>query len=113
MSRRRSPRPIEDDTNDTRVIDQAPPSMGRGASIDDLGPEGEAWVEAQHAALMAAGTPVSRRTLRDRLLWLWEHPSEPATESPQSVLTIRRVVSGVSRSVPVDRAVGELVAGRL
>lgn len=109
MSRRRSPR--AEDTTDTRVIDQAPPSMGRGVS--DLSPEDEAWVEEQHASLMAAGTPVSRRTLRDRRLWEIEHPYQPVSESSQSVLTIRRLVSGVSHSVPVDRAVGELVAGRL
>ena len=111
MSRRRSPRPIEDDTNDTRVIDQAPPSTGRGMST--LSAEDEVWIEQQHAALLAAGTPISRRRLRDRRLWEIEHPFQPVPESAQSVLTIRRMVGGVSRSVPVDRAVGEFVAGRL
>ena len=109
MSRRRSPR-TEDD-NQTRVMDQTPPSMGRGAST--LSAEDQAWVEEQHAALMAAGTPVSRRTLRDRRLWEIEHPYSPILESSQSVLTVQRVMGGIVRSVPVDRAVGELVAGRL
>lgn len=93
----------EDRSQDTGTC-QNPASMGRGAPAIDLGAEAEAWVEDQWSALQAAGTPASRAYLRKQLVRRWER------EANTPWLTYQRKGGEVSRSVPVDAAVGELVA---
>lgn len=84
---------------------QTPP--GIAAARPDLGPEAEAWIEDRHAEALAAGTPVSRRFLRQRLLREWRRELDPEPHS--SVLTY------LTRhgSVPVDSQVGERVTSHL
>lgn len=91
MSRRHSSR----DTDQTRVMDQTPPSM------DDarLHAEAEAWIDRRHAELLAAGTPVSKRFLRQQLIREWER--EERAEDQAAVITFMRG-GEVQRSVPVD-----------
>ena len=75
--------------------------------------EEEAWIDAEHARRLAAGVPVSKRSLRRALLADWrqqERAERRAAETP--VLTYQRH-GAVTRSVPVDAAVGEMVAARL
>lgn len=97
MSRRRTRR------DQTRVMDQTPPSMDEAR----LDPEAEAWIDARHAELLAAGTPVSKRFLRRELERKWRR--DAAAEDQAAVVTVIRD-GEVMRSVPVDSAVGELVA---
>ena len=99
MSRRRSPR-TEDD-NQTRVMDQTPPS------IDLLCPDDEAEIERQWRQAMDEGHPVSRRYLRNKLRAEFGRAAD-RWEGGAVLTYLRR-----HGSVPVDRAVGELVAGRL
>lgn len=89
-------------------------------SIDDarpgadayLGEEAEAWIDQEWLRLKLAGTPVSRRTIRSRLVAKWEQEAHAQAvkdgedEEYAPVLTIRRRHG----SVPVDAAVGERVA---
>ena len=100
MSRRRSERATI--TSDTGT-DQTP------LSIDDarLDADAEAWIEQRWQELRAAGCPVSRRTIRSRLLaeWARELDPEPATAA------LTYMTRHGSR--PVDAAVGERVAARL
>ncbi|MGC3954604.1 MAG: hypothetical protein QM804_10180 [Propionicimonas sp.] len=112
MSRRRSRRtdqPLGDGfADDTRVLDQAPQASA------ELCPEDAAWVESMWVYLRDAGSPVSRSALR-RYLNL-RRGSEASQRGERTIL--RRGHSNstggaVSRSVPVDAAVGELVAARL
>lgn len=82
---------------------QTPPSMGQPC----LDAEAEAWIDEQHAAALAAGTPVSRRYLRQRMLQVWRRELDPEPSTPTLTYLTRH------RSVPVDVAVGERVAARL
>ena len=99
MSRRRSPR-TEDD-NQTRVMDQPPPS------IDLLCPDDEAEIERQWREAMDEGHPVSRRYLRNKLRREFGRAADHWEGGAVLTYLTRH------GSVPVDRAVGELVAGRL
>lgn len=101
MNRRRSPRPIEDDTNLTRVQDSTPPSM------DLLCPDDEAEIERQWRQAMDEGHPVSRRYLRNKLRAEFGRAADHWEGGAVLTYLTRH------GSVPVDRAVGELVAGRL
>jgi hypothetical protein len=91
--------------------------MGRGAPIE-LGPEAEAWIEAEHARRLAAGEPVSRRSLRLALLADWRREARAEERAGKGAQTVIRRGHGdgrggsVSRSVLVDATVGELVARR-
>lgn len=81
--------------------DQTPLSMGsaRPDADDYLGDEAEAWIEQRWQEMRAAGSPVSRRSIRNRLLAEWRR--ELDTEDGAAVLTFVRK-GEVSRSVPVD-----------
>lgn len=94
-------------TLDTRVLAQAP------LSIDDtrLDAEAEAWIDERWQELRDAGRPVSKRTIRTRLLAEWARELDPEPET--SVLTVMRRGGQWSGSVPVDRAVGERVARQM
>lgn len=99
MSRRRTGR----DTDQTRVMDQTPPSMGDAR----LHAEAETWVAQRHAELLAAGTPASKRYLRAQLVKQWDR------EELAVRITYLRTNGEVARSVPVDSTVGERVSRRL
>lgn len=100
MSRRRSERATI--TSDTGT-DQTPLSMGQPC----LDPESEAWIEQRWQEMRDSGCPVSRRTIRSRLLaeWARELDPEPATAA------LTYLTRHGSRLV--DAAVGERVAARL
>lgn len=66
---------------------------------DDLGDEAEAWIAQRWQEMRDAGCPVSKRSIRNRLLAEWRR--ELAAEDAAAVLTFIRD-GEVSRSVPVD-----------
>lgn len=109
------------DRNQTRVMDQTPLSMGqaRPGADEYLGDEAEAWIEQRWQEMRDAGHPVSKRSIRHGLLCEWAREAkaqaiaEGLDEDPAAVLTYRRRNGEVSRSVPVDGAVGERVAAGL
>lgn len=82
---------------------QNPASMGRGASVE-LCPEDEAFVERLWQEAKAAGRPVSRRFIRQRLI-----AGQTDWDFGGYVLTY--LTRHGSR--PVDGPVGERVASRL
>lgn len=98
--------------NQTRVMDQTPLSMGQARPDADeyLGDEAEAWIEQRWQEMRDAGHPVSKRSIRNRLLTEWQR--EMDAEDATAVLTFIRK-GEVSRSVPVDGAVGERVARQM
>lgn len=91
--------------------DQTPLSMGhsRPDADDYLGDEAEAWIEQRWQEMRDAGHPVSKRSIRNRLLAEWRR--ELAAEDATPVLTFIRK-GEVYRSVPVD-PMAERVAGRV
>ena len=94
--------------NQTRVMDQTPLSMGQPCP-DDLGDEAEAWIEQRWQEMRDAGHPVSKRSIRNRLLAEWRR--ELAAEDAAAVLTFIRG-GEISRSVPVD-PMAERIARRI
>lgn len=92
--------------------EQAPLSMGQARPDADeyLGDEAETWIEQRWQEMRDAGHPVSKRSIRNRLLTEWRR--ELDAEDATAVLTFIRK-GEVSRSVPVDGAVGERVARRM
>lgn len=80
--------------------EQAPLSMGQSRpDADDLGDEAESWIAQRWQEMREAGHPVSKRSIRNRLLAEWRR--ELAAGDAAAVLTFIRG-GEVSRSVPVD-----------
>lgn len=88
--------------------EQTPLSMGQPCP-DDLGDEAEAWIEQRWQEMRDAGCPVSKRSIRNRLLSEWRR--ELAAEDATPVLTFIRK-GEVCRSVPVD-PMAERICGRV
>lgn len=100
----------ERSTHLTRAQDQNPAEHGTGAPVDRLLPDDEAEIERQWQEAKAAGTPVSRRYLRERLRREFARAEDHWDGG--AVLTYIRHGGGVSRSVPVD-PMAEQIASRL
>lgn len=95
----------------TRVRTQNPAEHGSAVPADGLlDAEAEAWIDAQHAQLVAEGRPVSKRHLRQRLVRSWRR--ELAAQDGTPALTRISRSGGITRSVPVD-PMAERVAASL
>lgn len=99
MSRRRPAR--ADDLDQTRVMDQTPPSIAESC------PDEDAYVEAVWLEARESGHPVSRRFIRQQLTAAQRRYDNALAGGPVLTYLTRR------GSVPVDQQVGERVARRL
>ena len=100
----------ERDTHLTRVQDQNPAEHRTATPIDLLLPADEAEIERQWQEARDAGSPVSRRWLRERLRREFARAEDRWDGGP--VMTFVRCRGDVTRSVPVD-PMAEQVASRL